>query len=121
MKFSTKTGAPQSLSTDALILGVFEQGAQPAATAAVDQAAKGLIGRLLKQGDFTGKPGSSLVVRHPEGIKATRLLLVGLGNADELDKGGAPCSPSICKDLSAPRSSVRTTTGLPFMALITLR
>ena len=85
MKFSTKTGAPQSLSTDALILGVFEQGAQPAATAAIDQAAQGLIGRLLKQGDFTGKPGSSLVVRHPEGIKATRLVLVGLGNADELN------------------------------------
>ena len=65
MKFSTKTGAPQSLSTDALILGVFERGAQPTATAAVDTAGKGLVGRLLKQGDFNGKAGSTLVVRHP--------------------------------------------------------
>ncbi len=88
MKFSTKTGAPQSLSTDALIVGVFERGAQPVATAAVDTAAKGLIGRLLKQGDFVGKAGSTLVVRHPEGIKAARLVLVGLGNADELTHKG---------------------------------
>ncbi len=88
MKFSTKTGAPQSLSTDALILGVFEQGAQPAVTAAIDQAAQGLIGRLLKQGDFTGKAGSTLVVRHPEGLKAARLVLVGLGNANELTHKG---------------------------------
>ena len=85
MKFSTKTGAPQSLSTDALILGVFETGAQPAATAAVDKASKGLIGRLQKQGDFDGKAGTSLVVRHPEGLKATRLVLVGLGKAEELN------------------------------------
>ncbi len=88
MKFSTKTGAPQSLSTDALILGVFERGAQPTATAAVDTAGKGLIGRLLKQGDFNGKAGSTLVVRHPEGIKAARLVLVGLGNAAELTHKG---------------------------------
>lgn len=88
MKFSTKTGAPQSLSTDALILGVFERGAQPTATAAVDTAGKGLVGRLLKQGDFNGKAGSTLVVRHPEGIKAARLVLVGLGNAAELTHKG---------------------------------
>ena len=85
MKFSTKTGTPQSLSTDALILGVFESGAQPAATLAADEASNGLIGRLQKQGDFTGKTGTTLIVRHPEGLKAARLILVGLGKADELN------------------------------------
>ena len=85
MKFSTKTGTPQSLGTDALILGVFEKGAQPAITAACDKATKGLIGRLQKQGDFTGKTGTTLVVRHPEGLKAERLVLVGLGDASEFN------------------------------------
>ena len=85
MKFSTKTGAPQSLSTEALILGVFETGAQPAVTVATDKASKGLIGRIQKQGDFNGKAGTSLVVRHPEGLKAARLVLVGLGKADDLN------------------------------------
>ena len=85
MKFSTKTGAPQTLGTDALILGVFEKGAQPAITTATDKAAKGLIGRLQKQGDFTGKAGTTLVVRHPEGLKAERLVLVGLGETGEFD------------------------------------
>ena len=85
MKFSTKTGLPQSLSTDALILGVFEKGEQPAVTAATDKAANGLIGRLQKQGDFTGKTGTTLVVRHPEGLKAERLVLVGLGDAAEFN------------------------------------
>lgn len=85
MKFSTKTGQPQSLSTDALILGVFEKGTQPAITAATDKAAQGLIGKLLKQGDFTGKAGTTAVIRHPAGLKAQRLILVGLGNASEFD------------------------------------
>ncbi len=85
MKFSTKTGAPQSLSTDALIVGVFETGAQPAVTAATDKASKGLIGLLQKQGDFNGKAGTTLVVRHPEGLKAARLVLGGLGKAEELN------------------------------------
>src|SRR5574343_1267237 len=75
MKFSTKTGLPQSLSTDALILGVFEKGSQPAITSVADKAANGLIGRLQKQGDFTGKTGTTLVVHHPEGLKAERLVL----------------------------------------------
>lgn len=85
MKFSTKTGTPQSLGTDALILGVFEKGSQPAITAATDKAANGLISRLQKQGDFTGKTGTTLVVRHPEGLKAERLVLVGLGDAAEFN------------------------------------
>ena len=85
MKFSTKTGLPQSLSTDALILGVFEKGVQPAVTAVADKAANGLIGRLQKQGDFTGKTGTTLVVHHPEGLKAERLVLVGLGDAAEFN------------------------------------
>lgn len=85
MKFSTKTGATQSLSTDALILGVFEKGTQPAVTTATDKATQGLIGRLQKQGDFTGKAGTTLVVRHPTGLKAERLVLVGLGDHAEFN------------------------------------
>ena len=85
MKFSTKTGAPQSLATDALVLGVFEKGTQPLLTTATDKATRGLISRLQKQGDFTGKAGSTLVVRHPEGLKAERLVLVGLGDAAEFN------------------------------------
>ncbi|MBU3668003.1 MAG: leucyl aminopeptidase [Rhodocyclaceae bacterium] len=85
MKFSTKTGVTQSLNTDALILGVFEKGTQPAATVASDKAAQGLITRLQKQGDFTGKAGTTLVVRHPSGLKAERLVLVGLGDKAEFN------------------------------------
>lgn len=88
MKFSTKTGAPQSLAADALILGVFEKGTQPAVTSAVDKATQGLIGRLQKQGDFTGKAGTTLIVRHPDGLKAARLVLVGLGDSAEFDLKG---------------------------------
>ncbi len=85
MKFSTKTGATQSLNTDALILGVFEKGAQPATTAAADKSTQGLIARLQKQGDFAGKAGTTLVVRHPTGLKAELLVLVGLGDKTEFN------------------------------------
>ena len=118
MKFSTKTGAPQTLGTDALILGVFEKGAQPAITTATDKAAKGLIGRLQKQGDFTGKAGTTLVVRHPEGLKAERLVLVGLGDAGEFD------SKAWVKANRAAMSAVLGTTAgdaMNTLALLTVK
>jgi leucyl aminopeptidase len=44
----------------------------------LDAASRGALSRLLATGDFTGRPGEVLLL-HPGGIRARRVLLVGLG------------------------------------------
>jgi len=53
---------------------------------AAGQGQRRALTRGLKFSRFTGKPGQMLEVLAPSGIKASRLLLVGLGKAEALDE-----------------------------------
>ncbi len=59
----------------------------PAAVKA-DKASGGAVTRALKFSRFTGKSGEMLEVLAPEGLSASRLLLVGLGKPDAVDGKG---------------------------------
>lgn len=85
MKFGTRTAAPHTLATACLVAGVHENGALPEMTAQLDKQCKGLISRILKSGELSGKAGSHLLLIDPEGVKAKRLLLVGCGKKKDLD------------------------------------
>lgn len=61
---------------------------QASATAA-DKAMGGAMTRALKSGKFTGKAGQVLEFMAPSGLSASRVLLVGLGKAEEFDANGA--------------------------------
>ena len=60
----------------------------PAAERA-DKTSGGAIGRALAVSRFTGKPGQVLEILAPAGIKASRLLVVGLGKPEGFDANGA--------------------------------
>ena len=60
----------------------------PAAERA-DKASGGAIGRALAVSRFAGKPGQVLEILAPAGIKASRLLVVGLGKPEGFDENGA--------------------------------
>lgn len=69
---------------DALIVNLFEGVKKPGgATAAVDQALGGLISRVIAQGEFRGKGGTSLLVHTQGKLKADRVLVVGLGKREQ--------------------------------------
>jgi leucyl aminopeptidase len=53
-----------------------------------DKASNGALTRALKFSRFTGKTGQILEVVAPEGLNASRLLLVGLGKPEALDEKG---------------------------------
>lgn len=86
MDFSIKTlDAKTSVSaakTGALVVGVFENRKLSQAAQALDKT--GAITHVLKSGDITGKPGSTLLLRELSGVAAERVLLVGLGGDDEM-------------------------------------
>ncbi len=83
MEFSIKSGNPEKQRSDCLIVGVFDGGALSSAAAALDDASSQAISAVVKAGDMRGQLGSSVLIHHVDGISAKRLLLVGLGKANE--------------------------------------
>jgi leucyl aminopeptidase len=70
---------------DWLIVGATEGFNVAGSLAALDAALGGSISRLREQQDFTGKLAEVVPLRGVMGIKAQRVLLVGLGATDKLD------------------------------------
>src|SRR6266480_5692944 len=89
MQITLDTKPFAALETDALVSYVFED-AEPiqGRIADIDQAANGLLKKLAKSGEFSGKPLEMTLIHAPAGLKATRLLLVGAGKKDKFDLAG---------------------------------
>lgn len=84
LEFSQSSAAPDAVDGACVVVGVFEDAKSPAA-GAIDAAAGGMLTRLKAAGDFTGKPGATLVLHGVPGVKAPRVVLVGLGCKPVLD------------------------------------
>ncbi|HUE62933.1 MAG TPA: leucyl aminopeptidase [Rhizomicrobium sp.] len=70
----------------ALVVAASESPALLPAAVRLDKASGGALARAMKFSRFTGKSGQFLEVLAPSGIKASRLILVGLGKAESLDE-----------------------------------
>jgi len=79
MEFVARTGSAATTRTDCAIVGVYKNGALSEAAREIDAVAGGLVKRLARRGDFSGRPGETLMVPDPAGLACRRLLLVGLG------------------------------------------
>src|SRR5437899_8885936 len=84
MQIKLVTQPYAALETDALVSYVFEE-TDPVQgrTAEIDQAASGLLRKLAKGGELTGKMLEFTLVHAPAGLKAARLLLVGAGKREQ--------------------------------------
>jgi leucyl aminopeptidase len=79
-------GAIQEQSSELVVVNLFEGVTEPAgATAAVDQALGGRLGKLVAWGDCRGKLNETAVLYPGEGFPARRVMLVGLGKREEFD------------------------------------
>lgn len=79
MEFFTTTSAASRRASACVIVGVYENGRLSTAAADIDSASSGVIKRSIKQGDITGRSGSSLLLPAVHGVRAQRVLVVGLG------------------------------------------
>ncbi len=84
MQITLETKPFAALETDALVSYVFEE-ADPiqGRIAELDKAAGGLLQKLAKSGELTGKTLEFTLVHAPAGFKAARLLLVGAGKREQ--------------------------------------
>ncbi|HSQ05722.1 MAG TPA: leucyl aminopeptidase [Burkholderiales bacterium] len=82
MKFSIKTVAPGQNKNACVVVGVYSPRKLSNAAQALDRAAKGYIGRVVRR-DMEGKSGTSLLLHNVPHIGCDRVLLIGLGDAGE--------------------------------------
>ncbi len=86
MELRVHQGNIQQAVADTIIVNLFEGVTEPGgATGAVDQALDGAIREMIADGDLHGKIGEVGVVYPRGAIPARRVLVVGLGKAEELD------------------------------------
>jgi leucyl aminopeptidase len=108
MPFETSVvaAAPAGHETPLLALAL-TRGPLPASLAALDKQTGGAIGRVLSSGDFTGKRDETAVL-YPSG-PASRLLLIGLGKTEEVDRGAirraAAAAAKRARSLGVPRAA----------------
>src|SRR5258708_40076437 len=84
MQITLETQPLAALDTEALVSYVFEE-TDPiqGRIAEIDQAAAGLLRKLAKSGELSGKMLEFTLVHSPAGLKAARLLLVGAGKREQ--------------------------------------
>jgi leucyl aminopeptidase len=90
MKVTVVSQSPTEVSADLLALPVPQQERKrwklPPSVAAVDKALDGALGAALASGDFTGKRGDSHLVYGNDAVGARRVLLLGLGESERVDR-----------------------------------
>jgi leucyl aminopeptidase len=107
MEFSTKSAAPETVKADCIAVGIYADGTLTPSARRIDAAAKGALRAAVKSGDATGKKGNALLLRALPGIAAERVLLVGLGKADEAsDKSYAEAVRTAVKNAGAGTKSL---------------
>lgn len=86
MQITLTTQPFASIETEALVTYIFED-ADPVQgrIAEIDQLSNGLLRKLAKGGELTGKTLEMTLLHAPAGLKAERLLLVGAGKREKFD------------------------------------
>jgi leucyl aminopeptidase len=79
MEFSIKALGPEKKKTGCLVIGIWQGSTLTRGAQIADKASGGQITAVLKQGDHSGRSGTTLFLHRLTGLGAERVLLVGLG------------------------------------------
>ncbi|MDQ3618438.1 MAG: leucyl aminopeptidase [Pseudomonadota bacterium] len=87
LEFDLNHDAPVAAQADCIVVGAFADNTLTPAATALDAASGGRIKTLLDRGDVNGKTGKTTLLHDLDGVTASRVLVVGLG---EPGKFGVP-------------------------------
>ena len=79
LEFSLSQEAPAAATTDCVVVGAWSDASLSPAAQAIDAASGGRLKALLASGDLSGKTGKVSMLHDLAGVKAPRVLVVGLG------------------------------------------
>lgn len=81
LEFDLNHDAPASFAADCIVVGAYADGRLTGAGRALDEAAGGRLAALVERGDVSGKTGKTALLHDIPGLRAPRVLVVGLGDA----------------------------------------
>lgn len=100
MDFAIKVGAPEKQRAACIVVGVFESRKLTEPARILDDASKGYLSNILRQGDMEGKIGTTLLLHNIPDIPSKRVMLVGLGKEKDFnDKTYRQAVSAACKAL----------------------
>ena len=79
MRYFTTTSAASRRAGSCIIVGIYERGRLGEAASDIDKASQGQIQHHIKRGDLSGELGRTHLLTSVDGVKAQRVLVVGLG------------------------------------------
>ncbi len=86
MDISLTQTCATKIDADAVVVGLYEGEGPDGAAAVVDKASGGTISRLIEAGEIKGERLSIAALLAPAGVKATQVLVVGLGKRNDLNR-----------------------------------
>lgn len=86
MKLSATDDSLTKVQADAVVIGVYENEPFSGAAAEFDEASGGQLSRLKESKDITGKSAETVTLLTPSGIASDRVVIVGLGRHEELNR-----------------------------------
>lgn len=87
MEYQISNNSPAKLTSDCLILPVFENSELLPPAKAVDEISGQKLSGIIDTGDMDGKKGQFLLLHNIDDIGSKRILLVGAGKPDKFDAG----------------------------------
>jgi leucyl aminopeptidase len=114
MKYFTTTSKASRRSVDCVVVGLYRRGKLGIGAAEIDSASNGHIQTMIKSGDVSGDPGRVAVLASVPGVKADRVVVVGLGKAGKLD------AASFRKAVSAATRAISNTKAKQILNCLTL-
>jgi len=108
MKYGTRTGSVAKARNQCTIVGIYENGVLTKSAEVIDKASEGYLQKILKRGDIKGRTNQIQVLHDVPNIKATRVMLVGLGKSETMDAarfaGIARAATNSLKSLAATQT-----------------
>lgn len=94
MKYAIKSASPLEHPCDCLIFGIFEDGSFALTETKMDNLCESYLKKLHKKGDIPTDLAKTTLLHHVPGMKADRILIMGLGKAKELTVKKFTCALS---------------------------
>ncbi|NIL93386.1 MAG: leucyl aminopeptidase [Woeseiaceae bacterium] len=85
MEYFATTSAASRRAADCVIVGIYDRGRLGTAATDIDAASGGLLKKLLKSGDVSAQLGQCKVLNGVDGVRASRVVVVGLGKHSAFD------------------------------------
>lgn len=113
MEFHYTKEVTNEIACDLLVLGVFEGKEKAGAVLKLDKSLEGHLGDHIRDQEFTGKKGQTVVIHSHGKLKMKKIALLGLGDSKKFDEEEHRRAAGSCVKLAKSAKAGHVAIGLP--------